>query len=198
MKSTLNWRLGLSWSLATIAGLILGLVILFAGLGAAINNASPFVFGLVLGCTLGFGCAIMQWVALRQFVSPWWIAATFAAWAMFWAVNLAGFLGRGSGVIGKILEGIGHGALFGGLLGFLQWLVLRRQVQNAYWWIIATILGWSIGAALGDGIKAALGSEAPIELVIGFLVSTVVTAIALARLFPISPPPAFSAKTGME
>ena len=198
MKSTLNWKLGLWWSLATIGGLILGLVILFAGLGAAINNASPFVFGLVLGCTFGLGCAIMQWVALQQFVSPWWIAATFAAWAIFWTVNLAGLLGTGSGVTGKILEGIGHGALFGGLLGLFQWLVLRRETQNAHWWMIANVLGWSIGAALGDGIKAALGSEGPIELVIAFIISTVVTAIALARLFPLSPTPSFTAETGME
>src|SRR5215216_6249123 len=129
MKSTVDWKLGVWWSLATLGGLILGLIILFAGLGAAINNASPFVFGLALGCTFGLGCAIMQWVALRHFVSPWWIVGTFAAWAIFWAVNLAGWLGSGSGVMGKILEGVEHGALFGSLLGLFQWLVLRRQTQ---------------------------------------------------------------------
>jgi hypothetical protein len=124
MKSTLNWKLGLWWSLATISGLLLGLVILFAGLGAAINNASPFVFGLVLDCTFGFGCAVMQWVAVRRLVSLWWIVATFAAWAIFWTVNLAGLLGTGGGLICKILEGLGHGAVFGRLLGLFQWLVL--------------------------------------------------------------------------
>lgn len=91
----------------------MGLVILFAGLGAAINNAPPFLFGLVIGCTFGLGCAVMQWLDLRRFVSAWWIAATFAAWAIFWAVNLPGFLGNGSGVLGKVIEGLGHGALFG-------------------------------------------------------------------------------------
>jgi len=45
MKSTIDWKLGLWWSLATLGGLVLGLVILFAGLGAAINNAPPFLFG---------------------------------------------------------------------------------------------------------------------------------------------------------
>ncbi len=49
MKSTIDWKLGLWWSLATLGGLVLGLVILFAGLGAAINNAPPFLFGLVIG-----------------------------------------------------------------------------------------------------------------------------------------------------
>jgi hypothetical protein len=183
MNSATDWKLGLWWSLATIGGLVLGLVILFAGLGAAINNAPPFVFGLVIGCTFGLGCAVMQWIVLRRLVSAWWIAATFAAWTIFWAINLAGFLGSGTGVFGKILEGLGHGALFGALLGLFQWLVLRRKTPNATWWIYANILGWSTGAALGDGIKAALKSEDPIEFVIVFIVSTIVAAFTLGRMF---------------
>ena len=185
MKNALDWKLGLWWSLATIGGLVLGLIILFAGLGAAINNAPPFQFGLVIGCTFGLGCAVMQWLALHRLVSAWWIAATFAAWAIFWTINLAGFLGNGSGVFGKVMEGLVHGALFGVLLGFFQWLVLRMRNKTPYanWWIYANILGWSIGAALGDGIKAALGSEDPIEFVVVFLVSTIVTAIILVRIF---------------
>jgi hypothetical protein len=183
MQSAVDWRLGLWWSLATIGGLVLGLIILFAGLGAAINNAPPFLFGLIIGCTFGFGCAVMQWLALRRLVSAWWIAATFVAWAIFWSINLAGFLGNGSGVFGKVIEGLGHGALFGALLGFFQWLVLRSRIHNANWWIYANILGWSIGAALGDGIKAALGSEEPIEFVVVFIVSTIVTATTLVRMF---------------
>jgi hypothetical protein len=187
MKSAVDWKLGLWWSLATIGGLILGLIILFAGLGAAINNAPPFIFGLALGCTFGFGCAVMQWLALRRLVSAWWVAATFAAWAIFWTVNLAGWLGTGNGLIGKVFEGLGHGAVFGGLLGFCQWLVLRSKTPNAYLWILANVLGWSIGAALGDGIKAALGSEDPIEFVVVFIVSTVVTAIVLVKMFQDEP-----------
>lgn len=68
-------------------------------------------------------------------------------------------------------------------LVFFQWLILRNKTPNASWWIYANILGWSIGAALGDGIKAALGSEDPIEFVIVFIVSTIVTAITLVRMF---------------
>jgi len=83
----------------------------------------------------------MQWLALRRLVSPLWIGATFAAWAIFWAVNLAGFLGNGSDVLGKVIEGLGHGALFGALLGVFQWLVLRSKTANANWWIYANVLG---------------------------------------------------------
>jgi hypothetical protein len=85
--------------------------------------------------------------------------------------------------LGKVIEGLGHGALFGALLGLFQWLILRSKTKNAIWWIYANVLGWSIGAALGDGIKAARGSEDPIEFVIVFIVSTIVTAIVLVRMF---------------
>lgn len=183
MKTSRDWTLGLWWSLATLGGLILGLIILFAGLGAAINNFPPFLFGLVIGCTFGLSCAVMQWIALRRLVSAWWVLATFAAWAIFWAINLAGFLGTGNGVVGKILEGLGHGALFGVLLGAFQWLVLRSRAANAQQWILANVIGWSLGAALGDGIKAALRSEAPVEFVIGFIVSTTILAFTLVRIF---------------
>jgi len=183
MKNTIDWKVGLWWALATIGGLFLGLGILFAGLGAAINNFPPFLFGLAIGCTFGLSSAVMQWIALRRLISIWWIAATFAAWGIFWTANLAGLLGTGSGVLGKILEGLGHGAVFGGLLGLFQWLVLRNQTPNASWWIIANIVGWSLGAALGDGIKAALGTEDPIEFVVVFIVSTIVTSIMLVQMF---------------
>ena len=58
-----------------------------------------------------------------------------------------------------------------------------KQTQNAHWWIYANVLGGSISAALGDGIKAALGNEDPIELVIAFIGSTILTAIVLVRMF---------------
>ena len=183
MKSISDRKLGLWWSLATLGGLLLALILLFAGVGAVINNFPPFLFGLSIGCTFGLSCAVTQWIALRQLVSAWWIAATFAAWIIFWTINLSGLLGAGTGVTGKILEGLGHGALFGGLLGCFQWLVLRRKVVNASQWIIANIIGWSVGAALGDGTKAAMGIDAPIEFVIAFLVSTSFTAWTLVRIF---------------
>ena len=86
-------------------------------------------------------------------------------------------------MFGKVIEGLGHGVLFGALLGLFQWLVLRSKTAKANRWIYANVLGWSVGAALGDGIKAALGSEDPIEFVIVFIVSTIVTAIVLVRMF---------------
>ena len=41
------------------------------------------------------------------------------------------------------------GVLFGILSGILPWLVLRRQVARAGWWVPAHLLGSLVGGAMG-------------------------------------------------
>jgi len=174
----------LIWILATLIGLVAGLAMMFAGLGAAINNARPVVFGGVFGGVLGLACGVVQWLVLRKFIanSALWILATLLAWAIFWSLNMTGLLGEGNGVWGKVLEGLGHGALFGLLLGALQWLVIRIKLHSAGWWLLANLLGWSLGAAIGDGVKAALEIDAPLEIALGLLVATSLAAFSIAWL----------------
>jgi hypothetical protein len=44
--------------------------------------------------------------------------------------------------------------LFGLVLGLLQYLLLRRRVPRAGWWIAVTILGWTMPLNLGALIPA--------------------------------------------
>jgi len=41
------------------------------------------------------------------------------------------------------------GVLLGAVTGVLQWLILRRHIAQAYWWIAATAAGLGLGIALG-------------------------------------------------
>lgn len=41
------------------------------------------------------------------------------------------------------------GVVFGVLSGIMPWLVLRRQVARAGWWVPAHLLGSLVGGALG-------------------------------------------------
>ncbi|MFZ0544382.1 MAG: hypothetical protein WAM60_03025 [Candidatus Promineifilaceae bacterium] len=61
-----SWKLGLWWVLATIGGLLLGLVLMFAGIGALINNAPLLIFGLVFGGVLGLGCDTAAFAGLGR------------------------------------------------------------------------------------------------------------------------------------
>jgi hypothetical protein len=45
--------------------------------------------------------------------------------------------------------GIILGILIGVTFGVLQWLILRRHITRAYWWIAATTGGLGLGMALG-------------------------------------------------
>lgn len=79
-----------------------------------------------------------------------------------WSVGLAG----GFAVVSRFSEEIGHalsplgadlivslvGAMVGAMtipVGITQWVVLRRQIDHAAVWVVASTAGWIIGLAIG-------------------------------------------------
>lgn len=77
-------------------------------------------------------------------------------------------------------------------IGTAQWLILRRHVDRAAWWVVATALAWLAGLGVFFGISSPLWQQGqPVEVVIliglggGLLMaatSSVVTGLALRRL----------------
>ena len=74
-------------------------------------------------------------------------------------------------VPGYLLIGFIIGALTGTVIGIFQWLVLRRLIPGAGWWIIATSIGVGIIHSVGDSTPdtvdfrlLALGSGAVVGL----------------------------------
>jgi hypothetical protein len=143
-----------AWIVATLATYAVGMAVLFAGLGAALNHAPPVLFGSVLGVLLGSLSGSAQAALLRRWIGCSWLwIATVRAWAVFRGLNLGGLLGRASSPGMKLLEGVIHGAIFGGLLGLGQVLVLRESIPSASWWFLASIVSWSFATALADTLK---------------------------------------------
>ncbi|MFH8250187.1 hypothetical protein ACH3VR_07470 [Microbacterium sp. B2969] len=76
-------------------------------------------------------------------------------------------------------------ALFATLLlsiGVAQWLVLRRVVAHAWWWIVGTSLGWIAGLAAFFAVAPPLwqeGQPMPIALLVGVLAGALM-AVAMA------------------
>lgn len=54
---------------------------------------------------------------------------------LVWAENMDLYLGV-------------NAAMIGATFGIMQWLVLRRQILNADWWILASVAGWVIGEGI--------------------------------------------------
>jgi len=130
--------LWLRWVLASTMVLVVGLPVGFvvaAVVGGAMGSA---VGGAVLGASVG----IAQWLILRREVSRagWWVLASTVT------------VGFAVGAAGAVLdEGVGSalgGVVLGASVGIAQWLILRREVSRAGWWVLASTVGFVVAAAL--------------------------------------------------
>ncbi|GAB4531541.1 MAG: hypothetical protein Kow0063_10930 [Anaerolineae bacterium] len=132
--------------MATSLGWVLG--------GLILPELALFSVGLVTG--------ILQWVVLRQYLpqAGWWVLASAAGWAGGWAL-----IG-----VAPLQPGILAEPLLGAAVGTLQWLVLRRQLRQAGWWIVISALSWTVALTGLTG-----------ELLVGAVVGAV-TGIALELL----------------
>jgi hypothetical protein len=144
-------------------GWFVGLLIVFVLDGLIVVDVmrSGVLVGILaysmLGAALGSVVSLLQWLVLRRRVSRavWWVLASTAGFAV------AGGGGCGAAVVAfgysEVLKGLGSlavlgwtvvVALGGAVTGILQWLVLRRHVSRAGWWVLASTVGCGLGMAV--------------------------------------------------
>ena len=132
--------------------------------------------GLVIGASIG----IAQGFVLRRRIG------SMGSWVL---VTSAGFgVGKwmGEGLVQGTPAVVGHGlsgAIIGAWLGVAQWLILRRHVVHAEWWVLATIPAWALGWSLISLAEDSAGfSTSMLVGGIGSALAGVVTGIILIRL----------------
>lgn len=145
--------------------------------------------GLLCGATLG---GVQRWL-LRPYLiylEGWTLASTLGftlAFTVVWALGGATY-GEAFGhhALPHSVDGAGTlgAALLGAAFGVAQWLVLRRQVARAGWWVLANVLGfaasWALAAAEPvEGVPAHFVGGAIFGTVLGLLTGGV-----LLRLLP--------------
>ena len=105
-------------------------------------------YGLIIAIHVipGIIIGLFQWYVLQQWIprQKWWVLATATGWVLGSASVILISLVIPSSFIRSILIGV----LFGGLFGSIQWLVLRRWVYEANWWILSGLVGMVIGSVL--------------------------------------------------
>jgi hypothetical protein len=141
-RTNIRTGIWLQWVLASILG--------FA-VGAAIGNAvTDWIFTAFFGTVGGF----MQWLILRRQITGagCWVLASTLGFAIAPVAGIAGVMAMsqvmsldGNPLAAPILLGV----LFGVLSAIMPWLVLRRRLAQAGWWIPAHLLGSLVGGALG-------------------------------------------------
>lgn len=99
---------------------------------------SVAVGGIVVG--------VFHWLILRRYVrgSVQWVLASLGA------SGLGALVFLGVGLFNADLGWIAGAGLYGTLAGVLQWLVLRRRVARAGWWVLANTVGWVVAIPMGD------------------------------------------------
>ena len=177
-RTRVGWSLWLRWVLATALGFLIG----GAVSGAVVSGGetrwalvtSPLVAALVLAVTevVAFGVhgaavGIAQGITLQHSMarSGWWVVATTGGWAVGGAISgsLAGVfggtltgVGPDAGPAGIVVTVAGSVAAFVFLPGVLQWLVLRRQVGKAGWWVLASAVSFFVAVGLSFPLIVAL------------------------------------------
>ena len=171
-KALLYWIGGtlIGWSVA--GGLLLLVQVLFP----AFSGPALFIVLLLPG--------VAQWLLLRRMlgIGPFWITTAPIA-----TIAFVGILISIPVTLWEIVDSeapatlAGIYAILGGVLGFLQWLILRRRVMTAWIWVAASILGVAAGirlALLTDLVdRSGLG-----PYIIVVLIYAATTGVALAWL----------------
>jgi hypothetical protein len=120
------------WIIATTLGWILG----------------SFLLPYISTIAAGVGAGAMQWPVLYHRIPRAW------RWPLVTAVVwLAGsFLLRLA--VPADLYVLLSGAILGPIVGLGQWLILRREVHWAGWWIVVSTMAWITGLTLVPGTLA--------------------------------------------
>ena len=134
----------LEWTLATAFGMLLG----FLPSLVLVNIMDLALARLIVPLFEGFMVGLAQWVVLRKYVNEVsdWILAAGASWAVGYALGLFII----NGLTGTGLDGLIGYILFGIIVGFVQWPLLRREIPNVWMWILANVIGWTSGFFLSQ------------------------------------------------
>lgn len=139
----------LAWTGATLLGWTAGWAMLMWLFTFLSNDAykivQPFVFRLLAGGLGGLLAGAGQWLVLRFVVGRerFWILTTAAGWVI--SEILFGAASQPmSREMGWTIYGVFTGTLVGGVIGGLQYLILRRRLPQAYLWIPFSAIGLGI------------------------------------------------------
>jgi hypothetical protein len=189
-----GWAFWRRWVVAVTAGEIVG----FAAPSVAgavaflldLPDAAMIAFvvpaGGVEGAVLGFA----QWLVLRGELPALsradWVRATAAAAMVAWAIGASlGAYGGSSdpNVVLLVVLGVPLAIVLLCSLGFAQWLVLRRHIDRAGWWVPANVVAWGVGVTVAIAAMSPMEEGDPAALLValgvvaGALMGLVVSAL---------------------
>ena len=181
-----GWGFWLRWVLATsvVPSVVTAMALV---IGESVRGSDQqIIIAVFLGLAILASTVIAQWLVLRRQIARAgrWVLAGIVGLVVGSVVGLVaggavrlvalGFKGvlgadftEAVGIIGGLGVGIGLGipsAL--AAITIAQWLVLRRHVSRAGWWLLAHIVGLVVGSFVGAVLRGVLGVDADARAVV--------------------------------
>ena len=188
VRARWDWHLWYRWVLANAVGegvglgmtLMIGFVLLSI-VEKTVGTVAVAGLAVLAGtCIEGMVVGTAQWLVLRRPLQGmrWhtWALVTalgaFVAWALGMIPSTFFLTGAHSGTAAPAMSDLVRyglaalmGFVLGPILGVPQWLVLRRYVQKAGWWVLANSLAWAVGmVVVFIGIHVALNSGSQVSI----------------------------------
>jgi len=151
-SNSTGWALWLRWVLLNLIGwlimYLLGWLIRFPDDETFYSMYLPFLW-LVMGAIIAF----MQWLAVRHWIKnpSWWIVAVSLGFVAALNVSAPMLLWDKYVDLSAMrlnshfqMENVYIGVVFGMILGYAQWLALRRTFSSSGLWIIGSIVAWTL------------------------------------------------------
>jgi hypothetical protein len=133
----------LAWFLASVMGFGMG-ALLGMGFAYGLFNRDPFdtIMGVTMGTVMGATGGYFQWVVLRERIARigLWGLASALGFGLAMGAVIAADAGENYAMAGVLI-----GSVYGAAGGILHWLILRRHVARAGWWLLANMLGSWVG-----------------------------------------------------
>ena len=170
-RAQVGWRFWFWWLNASTAGFILGFVV---------ANRLDW-FGALAGTVIGASLGIAQWLILRRFIARagWWVLASIVGLAVgFGVCSAVLFADDFAQDVGFAIAGAVAGTVIGAALGIAQWLVLRRHVARAGWWVLAS----AVGVAIFETVDFAMQFDAGPVFLVGVAAYSAITGGVLVWL----------------
>lgn len=171
-----DWRFAIVWALANGIGFGLGQsIIYFLSLFSSIHE--PVLYTpIAISTLIQFAfIGVIQWAVIQHHFPRierwhgWVIAAVFGG-------------GMGNLLTMGMVSGISYltptillAIILSLAIGLIQWLVLRRQIRRAGWWVVANLLGWVLSMAIVESLARSRSGFS--WLLIGFVYGAITAPI---------------------
>lgn len=188
------WAFWFKWMLANIAGAVLfvlamiPLSLLASQLAQMGEPTTPLtqsqqitvmIYMAVSTGMMGAALGLTQWWVLRGLLRGigWWVPATILGYLLASAARFVVPCELNPAVCGSGMLGT-----MGLAVGVCQWVVLRKHVRRAGWWIVITLGGWLLAFVVtGLAFMTGLYVE-PFDMVAALLGPSAVTGAGLVWL----------------